>query len=439
MDRPTAGILVVGAGVSGLAAAARLAAAGRRVVVLEARDRIGGRVRTERPAGWPLPVELGAEFVHGRPERIFRLAEEEGLLLERLPDLHRLARGRRLEPIRDFWKVADRITRCMRPDGEDRSAADFLAARRSMPAKERSLAISLVESYHAAPLDDVSELSLSTAEDPPAGPETTDQFRLVSGYDGIVRTLARRARSAGAVVNLRSPVAEIRWRRGSVLALGTRGRFWRARRVILTVPIGVLAASPAAPGAIRFQPEVDSIRAAVSCLGTAHVARVTMRFRSRFWEEEEIRRMSPGDDQPLAFLHTAGGSFHAWWTAAPAEVASLTAWAGGPSVAGWPMDPDALASRALADLSRVLRVPRRRLRSLLVDAWSHDWSADPFSRGAYTYVRVGGTGAREDLARPVENTLFFAGEAADPERSGTVAGALDAGERAAARLLRAGG
>jgi monoamine oxidase len=93
--------------------------------------------------------------------------------------------------------------------------------------------------------------------------------------------------------------------------------------------------------------------------------------------------------------------------------------------------------RSLVALSDVLAVPRRTLEEQL-DAWtSHDWRADPFARGAYSYIGVGGTGAPRALARPVEGTLFFAGEATNGAQIGTVAGALASGRRAAREILRA--
>src|SRR6185503_474513 len=93
--------------------------------------------------------------------------------------------------------------------------------------------------------------------------------------------------------------------------------------------------------------------------------------------------------------------------------------------------------RSLATLAQVLNVPRRKLDDLL-DGWmSHDWRADPCSRAAYTYIGVGGSGAPAALARPVDGTLFFAGEATNGEQIGTVAGALASGRRAAKEVIRA--
>lgn len=440
MTRRVPDVLIVGAGASGLAAAVKLVEAGAHVVVLEARATPGGRIRTVRPRGFPLPIELGAEFLHGRPELSFRVAREETLLVDRLSDVHRVARGRRLEALPDFWQIADRITRRMRSSGRDRSATDFLASHRAMPSREKQLLVSLIEGYHAAPVGDVSEHSLSTAGEPRPGPDTTDQFRILSGYDAIIAALLRRARRAGARIRFRAPVREIRWARGSVLAIGADGRRWRARRAVVTVPLGVLASPPRGRGTIWFEPEVPAIRSAVEKLGVGHVVRLVLRFRTPFWDDAAERgRIGVDGDEPLSFLQTPGRSFTAWWTAAPADLPLLTAWAGGPPVRGWRTDVESLCSRALADLSAVFRTPRRRLRALLVRGWTHDWNADPFARGAYSYVRVGGGGAREALARPVAGTLYFAGEATDPERSGTVEGALASGERVAAQLLRVRG
>ena len=117
----------------------------------------------------------------------------------------------------------------------------------------------------------------------------------------------------------------------------------------------------------------------------------------------------------------------------------LIAWAGGPKAAR-------LSGAAARD---IVRQAVRSLESIfgthtgieeqLAATWVHDWQQDPFARGAYSYVAVGGHGARRALAEPLRDTLFFAGEAADYEgEHGTVAGALQSGTRAAREVLRAG-
>ena len=118
----------------------------------------------------------------------------------------------------------------------------------------------------------------------------------------------------------------------------------------------------------------------------------------------------------------------------------MTAWAGGPRADGARagLGEAALVDRALAGLARMLAMPRARpRRPPRSPGATHDWRRDPWSRGAYSYVGVGGLPAQRALARPVEGTLFFAGEATELEEMGTVAGALASGRRAAQRILQA--
>jgi monoamine oxidase len=186
------------------------------------------------------------------------------------------------------------------------------------------------------------------------------------------------------------------------------------------------------PGAVRFTPVLEAKRAALRGLAPSPVIKVAMLFRAAFWE-----RIDRGRYANAAFFRALAAPFPSFWTALPVRVPLLTAWAGGPRaqrLSGRPART--IVRRAVKSLDAVFG-GRARAESQLVTAWLHDWQQDPFARGAYSYVAVGGHGARKALAAPLRGTLYFAGEAADFEgEHGTVAGALSSGVRAAKLILR---
>jgi monoamine oxidase len=205
----------------------------------------------------------------------------------------------------------------------------------------------------------------------------------------------------------------------------------RARKAIVTVPIGVLQAPAGSRGAIGFDPEPPAMRRALSRIAMGHVTRVTLRFREAFWKSR-----TPGHTG-AAFFHAEGERFPTWWTAAPAETPMLTGWVGGPPSYRWIGAPrSAVVAASLTTLARIFRARASRLRSLLIGAHSHDWSADSCTRGAYSYVLVGGASAPARLGRPIEGTLYFAGEGTESEEGGTVQAAIRSGRRAARQALR---
>ena len=421
---------MVGAGAAGLTAAADLSRAGASVVVLEARPRIGGRVWTRRIRGWPLPVELGAEFVHGRNEEILQIARDAGLLIDRLPAVHAEATGDGWKPTRGIWQKFDAITRTMRRDGRDRSIAEFLKGRRSLSSQDKRFVRGLIEGYHAADLSLASEHALSTRGDPPfEEDEEEDQFRVLSGYDQVTNFLKSQIDSRLCRIQLSTPVARIGWRRGDVRVATTGGNEVRARSIVVTVPVGVLKEDPSSAGAIVFDPDPPAMRRAIARIEMGRVERIVLRFRQPFWEESEDR---------ASFFHRWGGAaFPTWWSAAPAEVPMITGWAGGPAadaLAG--LTRKRLVDRALESLQTLFGARRGKLESLLVGWHRHDWTGDPYSRGAYSYEGVGGANAPRALGRPISETLFFAGEATEPDENGTVPGAIASGRRAARLILR---
>ena len=428
-------VIVVGAGAAGLSAAEALSRAGASVLVLEGRSRAGGRILTRRVRGWPLPVELGAEFVHGRAEEVFEIAREGGLLIDRLPDARVQSTASGWKRVHDLWTQYEAVTRKMRSGGRDRSIADFLRSRRGMSPAQKRLLTSMVEGYHAARLERVSEHWLSTAGDPPESPDERAQFRMVSGYDGVTKWLLSRIDPKLGRIRFSTPVRRIRWRRGSV-TVGTEGSGeLRARRVVVTVPAAVLRAGAGATAGIAFDPDPPSHRRALGKIEAGHVVRMVLRFREGLWEDTAAARAAGASG--LSFLLRSDSPFNTWWTAAPAEVPMITAWAGGPAAESLQRLPRRqVLARALETLASTLELSAARVRRSLVGWHAHDWSADPFSREAYSYAAVGGASAADALARPALGTLFLAGEATEREQSGTVPGAIASGRRAARQVMK---
>jgi monoamine oxidase len=285
----------------------------------------------------------------------------------------------------------------------------------------------MVEGYNAAPLERASEKALSTAGEGRATDDGRAQFRVLSGYDRVAGFLLRRAQRAGCRIRRSAVVLAIRWRRGRVDVETAAGGRYRARRAVPALPAGVLKARPGERGAVAFDPDPSRIRRALEGIEMGDVVRLAMRFREAFWRE------SVGE---AAFVH-ASGPFQTLWTAAPLEAPMLTLWAGGSSATALrERGMRAAIDAAGRELAGLFGTSRARVRGLIAGVHVHDWTRDPFSRGAYSYQAVGGASAPRRLARPVEDTLFFAGEATSSDESGTVPGAIASGRRAAKQALR---
>jgi monoamine oxidase len=400
-------VLVIGAGAAGLAAADALQRAGRSVLVVEARDRVGGRCLTRRLPGVPAPVELGAEFIHGRPEATLSLLKKANIPAVDSTRTQRIAIDGKLVDANIFAQ-AQRIAR-KPPKGKDVSFRTFLARQR-LPRLTRTLATMMVQGFDAADPAIVSAREI--VEEWSGGGLGLSQPRPQGGYGPLLETLVGETN-----IQLETIVSQVGWKRSSVEVRGTfRGQPWSAwaPRAIVTVPLGVLQSN-----SIRFTPRLGK---PLERLASGPVVRIALAFRKAFWEKDH-----PG----VAFFHSPEAPFPTFWTPLPMHAPLITCWAGGPKAARLTGSSEKkLVAQALISLRSVFPDGEEPRAYLL-----HDWQADPFARGGYSYVRVGGTGAREQLAEPVEETLYFAGEATDAEQSGTVGGALASGLRAAQEIL----
>jgi monoamine oxidase len=440
-------VLILGAGVAGLSAARDLSRAGLSVGVLEARDRIGGRIWTLHDPAVSLPVELGAEFIHGRPADTWEIVRAAGLAVYEDTGQGWVATGGVLRP-NDGWQDADELFARMAQVGpEDQTFGAFVAPylRDERWREAAQLATSYVEGFDAAPADRASVLALVREQATADNIGGDRSFHVLGGYDTIARVLHAEFAPGRAAVRLGALATAVEWSPGavSVTAVSAQGvplGPFRARQLIVTLPLGVLRAPAGERGHVSFTPALPHKEQVAGRLEMGHVIKIVLRFRERFWEDAELVRQPPGDNlEQLGFLFARGAPLPTWWAPYPLIAPVLTGWAGGPAAARLALrGDDYVLGQALESLAEALHLAPARLKALLVSSHQHDWQADPLARGAYSYIPAGSLHAPDELAQPVADTLFFAGEATDiTGRTGTVDGAIASGRRAAREVLEA--
>jgi len=398
--------------------------------VLEARDRVGGRIWTHREPGSQTPIELGAEFIDGITPGVeeaiasagARVADTGGdAWTSRDGRLTRRERGGAL-----VGEIFEKLHAAARR-GPDMSLAEFLARECADERFRDSIprAVQYVCGYHAAHPERIGIQGLvfgDNADDEIQGDRTR---RALDGYDGITDWL--RAQLPPDAVRFNTPVSTIEWRPGLAYLHTERGTL-SAPQVVITVPLPILK-----EGAIRFTPRLADKDAAMQRLHMGSVTKLILRFDAPFWVAKDKRLAR------LGWLSVPDHVFRAWWTRWPADDPVLVGWVGGPN--GQKLAElldEAVLEKAVEGLAGALALPTQEVRTHLRSWHLHNWERDPYFRGAYSYLGVGGLEAQRVLAAPVEGTLFFAGEATDVTgHFSTVHGALATGYRAAREALAA--
>ncbi|MGH9356305.1 MAG: flavin monoamine oxidase family protein, partial [Terriglobia bacterium] len=274
-------VIVIGAGVAGLAAARELSAAGVSVCILEARERIGGRIHTLRDAALDAPVELGAEFIHGRPEETFWITRAAGLVTTAVSSRQTYIRdGKRDDQPGVSGQVDELFARMADPNLPDQTFSQFLA-RADAVDEVKFRAASYVEGFNAAWAERVSTRSL-TYEMQAADAMGGDRgFRVRDGYDGVPQWLWQQCMLHSTALHLQTVVTNLRWQKKKVeVAAQSSGRAasFTAEKAIITAPLGVLKAPAGSPGAIRFEPELPHVGEALDRLEMGQAARITLAF-----------------------------------------------------------------------------------------------------------------------------------------------------------------
>jgi monoamine oxidase len=415
-------VLVIGAGIAGLAAARELMRRGIDVDVLEARERIGGRIHTVHDV-CGMPVEAGAEFIHGVHAATWPDVARAGLTTRPCPNttdsMFDLGYGARWLPLvlahPAVWPTFTILRRIARAGPTDLSAREFVE-RAGYRGRARTLAAMVLTAHLPGSLDEIGVVGL--VEDGVLKLERGRNLRIAEGYGRLAEGIA-----TGVPVEHGFIVESVEWGAGRVRVRATDRREREARAAICTLPVGVLQS-----GAVRFSPDLPERKlAALGSMVMGPVSKIVLVFEERFWPRR------------LATLACGVGPVTLYWpvfygvppsagdSAEPPAV--LTAYATGPRAAalGRMSDDEAVAT-VLDHLGRLF--PRAAPR--LTSHRRIDWAADQFSRGGYTFLRPGGTGARARLAAADTGALFWAGDASATRGiAATVEGAFTSGLRAA--------
>jgi monoamine oxidase len=412
-------VLVLGAGMAGVTAARELTRAGLSVTLLEARERVGGRVWSLRDL-CAQPVEAGAEFVHGVGARTWPEIRHAGLGVRPCPlvrhTLFNLGGGTRWLPIAllhpGSWPAFSILRAIRREAGPDTSAREFIEAR-GYRGRARLLAEMTLTAHLPGSPDEVGVQGLLA--DGVLGLETGVNHRVNEGYDALVGAMARD-------LDVRSgfAVAGVTWGPSGVAVRAQDGEELAARAAVSTLPVGVLKA-----GAVRFDPDLPvAKRAALGALQMGPVLKIVLHFRERFWPRW------------AANVAAGFGPVTIYWPVfygAEDAPPVLTAYCTGPRATRLSgLDEPEAVGVVLEDLERLF--PRARPRQALLASRRIDWARDPYACGGYSFLRPGGAGARAALRQADTGALFWAGSATEwSPIAATVEAAYSSGLRAAAQ------
>lgn len=419
----SADVLVIGAGVAGLAAARELVGLGASVIVLEGRDRAGGRVHTDRSLG--IPFDLGASWIHGRSGNpITKLAKKAGAktVASDYGEVYLYdASGKRVSD-GDAESIGEELEGLL---GEVEELAEDLSGDISVgQGIERALKGEKLSAFERRALDwalaaqevtaaeDLDRLSLLHG-DTDEGLSGGDHL-FPNGYDAIVTLLG-----SGLDVRLGQRVTRIQHGKDGV-RVTTKGGELEAEYAVVTLPLGVLK-----NGSVKFEPGLPSgKRKAIQRLGMGTLNKVAMVFEESFW---------PTDRDFLAYMSKTRGEFPVFMNASKfSDVPALMAFTGGSFARSTEaLSTKKVVARATSVLEKMFGAKVKPVKKHVVTRWA----GDPMAGGSYSHVALGATAKDYDLlAEPVGDRLFFAGEATLRQYPGTVHGAYASGVREAERL-----
>lgn len=421
-------ILIIGAGAAGLMAARELLRYRKSVHILEARNRIGGRIHSLHDPHFARPVELGAEFIHGKLPITFSLMKEYNINKTSLEGKMWHAANGEITRTPEYIPGSEELEKALHNLHEDMSVKNFLDTYLGAPS-QRELYEDIqrfVEGYDAADINDASALTLKK-EWFDAKPE--QQFRPEKGYGELIEKLAADCKKLGAEISLNTIAKEIHWKPSHTEIITNEGIKYNSEQVLVTVPLGILQSEPDDIAHIQFLPDIPEKFEAAKKLGYGCIIKIILHFNDAFWNHTAHKKLK----RQLGFLFTDAG-VPTWWTYATGDVPMLCGWIGGPKAAMLKdVKEHLILDLAISTLSQIFGEQQNEICDMILHYHISRWTEDPFALGAYSYAVVNGESYKNILAEPLEKTLFFAGEALD--EGGTVEAAVASALSVVKRML----
>ena len=419
-------VIVVGAGACGLIAALELALTGKKITVLEARERIGGRIHTIYDDHFDQPVELGAEFIHGELKETLLFCKKAGVdHLKTAGDIWQNEDGK-LEEQEGFIDDFKDLNKKFKELKHDISIKEFIETYLKGEKYEdlRFTLKNYIEGYYAGETSIASTYALRDE----LNNSSDKQFRPDGGYLKLAEYLFRKCKEANVFFVFNELVSRIEYDKDKVTVTTNKSKY-SSKKSLVTVPIGVLQS-----GSIQFVPGIPDKEKAAGLLGFGPVVKTIFQFKDGFWKNKE--KTQGKNLKKLGFLF-ARTIIPTWWTQYPKESSMITGWSGGPHAKDLrDLSKEEIKEKGLDSLSEIFKIPINELRLNLTSWHVYNWLDDPLSRGGYSYDVVNGSTYREIVRKPLENTVFFAGEGLfEGIEIGTVEAALVNGRDTAMQIV----
>ena len=430
----TSDILIIGAGASGLMAARELVKTDRKVTILEARDRCGGRIHTLNHKLFLKTAELGAEFIHGDLQLTLKLLDEAGIARQPAGGEMWHSHDGKLDNEGPFAGGWDALMEKLAALTTDMTINQFLEKEFSDKKYEplKKSVRRFAAGYDNADPDKASAFALRDEW----MDDDHNQYRVKGGYGQMIAFLEDEVKKAGGKVLLNSIAKRIEWKKDRVKVITNEGASYESEKVIVALPLGVLQADQAEKAAISFDPPIPEYIDALDGIGFGAVIKILLEFDAPFWEDKQTEALAGSSLKNMGFV-LSDEEIPAWWTQVPIHSPVLTGWFGGPAAEEKKgLTEEEILQLSVVSLSSIFRRSINELKDRIVSFHITNWTAEPFALGSYAYDMVGSSDARKVLGEPIENTVFFAGEYLyEGPAMGTVEAALAAAKFAVEKIL----